>query len=271
MMTGTTLGDLLCPSQRPQRWEIDRLFMTAAAMGTLALVFAMLATRGQVKPLKRKQPPLRWLVRRYHPGLILLMGMATGFGVGLPQIFLRPYVVELGLSGIGIFFWAYTIIAFVTRISIRRVPEKFGIRPMVVVGLCSLAMAMVMFLIVRERWQLVIPALFTGIAHALLFPAIVAGGSTAFPTRFRGLGTTLMLSTIDIGNLIGNPAVGGILTLSALAGVPRYPVMFTIVASILLSLGLYYTFATRPGAPSSAKRRPARLRMHKKHPRPNAA
>jgi MFS family permease len=263
MILGTTLGDWLCPSQRPERWEIDRLFLTAAAFGTLALVFAMLATNGQAKPLKRRQPPLRWLVRRYHPGLILLMGVATGFGIGLPQIFLRPYVAELGLAGIGVFFWGYTTVAFVTRICIRRVPEKFGIRPMIIVGIGSLAVAMLLFLVVQERWQLIIPAFFTGIAHALLFPAIVAGGSTAFPTRFRGLGTTLMLSTIDVGNLIGNPLVGGILTVAQLAGAERYPVMFTTVSAILLSLATYYAFATRASSRPGSQKKP-RLRMHRK-------
>jgi MFS family permease len=267
MMAGTTLGDVLCHTPQPTRWEIDRLFLAAAFMGTISLLFAMLATHGTAKPLKRRQPPLIWLLRRYHPGIVLLMGIATGFGVSLPQTFLRPYTAQLGLAGMALFFWAYTIIAFITRICIRRMPEKAGIRPMILIGVGSLAAAMLCFLIVETRWQLIIPAFFTGVAHAMLFPAIVAGGSTAFPTRFRGLGTTLMLSMVDFGSLIGNPTVGGILHINEWLGLPRYTVMFVIVAGMLLSVGLLYAFVTRKEIkPAEAKalvrRRPRKRKRH---------
>lgn len=260
MMAGTTLGDLLCRSAKPTRGEIDRLFLVATVMGTLALLFAVMATHGTAKPLKRRSPPLLWLLGRYHPGIVLLMGIATGFGVSLPQTFLRPYTVQLGLSGMALFFWAYTIIAFITRICIRRMPEKAGIRPMIMIGIGSLATAMLCYLMVTARWQLLVPAFFTGIAHAMLFPAIVAAGSTAFPTRFRGLGTTLMLSMVDVGSLIGNPTVGGILELGEQLGLPRYPVMFVSVAGLMLTVGTIYAIVTRkeprPDANSLVRRRP---------------
>ncbi len=264
MMAGTTLGDFLCRTAQPTRWEIDRLFLVAALMGGFALLFAVLATHGTAKPLKRRQPPLGWLLRRYHPGIVLLMGIATGFGVSLPQTFLRPYTAQLGLAGMALFFWVYTIIAFITRICIRRMPEKAGIRPMILIGIGSLSTAMLCYLMVESRWQLVVPAFFTGVAHAMLFPAIVAGGSTAFPTRFRGLGTTLMLSMVDVGTLIGNPTVGGILELNAWLGVPRYPAMFVIVAGLMLAVGDCCTpIVTRGEAATEAtkslvRRRPRR-------------
>lgn len=266
MMAGTTLGDWLCRSAQPSRGEIDRLFLVATAMGTLALLFAVMATRGTSKPLKRRSPPLLYLLRRYHPGIVLLMGIATGFGVSLPQTFLRPYTVQLGLTGMSLFFWVYTIVAFVTRICIRRMPEKAGIRPMILIGIGSLGTAMLCYLMVSTRWQLLVPAFFTGVAHAMLFPAIVAAGSTAFPTRFRGLGTTLMLSMVDVGSLIGNPTVGSILELGERLGLPRYPVMFVAVACLLLGVGTLYAVVTRkepkPDANSLVRRRP------RKRPRP---
>ena len=223
-----------------------------------------MATHGTARPLKRRQPPLMWLLRRYHPGIVLLMGMATGFGVSLPQTFLRPYTAQLGLAGMALFFWVYTIVAFITRICIRRMPEKAGIRPMILIGIGSLATAMLCYLMVETRWQLLVPAFFTGVAHAMLFPAIVAAGSTAFPTRFRGLGTTLMLSMVDVGSLIGNPTVGGILELNAALGLPRYPVMFVVVAGLMLLVGGLYAVVTRgetaPEASKSLVRRRPRKR-----------
>ena len=39
---------------------------------------------------------------------------------------------------------------------------------------------------------LMLPGFFAGIAHAVLFPSVTAQGSSAFPNRYRGLGTTVM-------------------------------------------------------------------------------
>ncbi len=268
MMAGTTLGDFLCRTAEPTRLEINRLFLVAAFMGVLGLIVAARASRGTPKPIKRRHPPLLWLLWRYHPGIVLVMGIATGFGVSLPQTFLRPYTAQLGLTGMAIFFWAYTIVAFVTRICIRRMPEKAGIRPMILIGIGSLAIAMPCYLLVTQRWQLLGPAFFTGVAHAMLFPAIVAAGSTAFPTRFRGLGTTLMLSMVDIGSLIGNPTVGGILELNQWLGVPRYPVMFVVVALLMLVVGTLYTIVTW-NEPSPTVTKSLVRRRIRKRARPN--
>jgi MFS family permease len=173
------------------------------------------------------------------------MGVATGFGIGLPQVFLRPYVADLGFSGIAVFFWAYTILAFITRLCIRQVPEKFGVRPMISVGLVSLSISMLLYLVVRQPWQLVIPAVFTAIAHALLFPAIVAQGSTAFPVRFRGLGVATMLATVDVGNLVGGPIIGGMLRACRRLHLPDYPTMFVAVSLMLATAALVYIGSTR--------------------------
>lgn len=246
MMVGTTLGDWLCPDASAS--QIQSLFKVAAAMGALALLFALLATHGTAKPLKQRRPPLLWLLKRYHPGMVLVMGIVTGFGVGLPQTFLRPYTGQLGLADMAIFFWVYPVIAFITRLSIRRMPERSGIRPMILIGIGSLCTAMLCFMLVGAPWQLVVPACFIGVAHAMLFPAIVAAGSTSFPTRLRGLGTTLMLSMVDIGGLIGNPTVGAILQINDWLHVDphsKYPLMFVIVAALLSSVGLLYAIVTR--------------------------
>jgi MFS family permease len=274
MMAGTTLGDWLCRSHRPERWEIDRLFLVAAGMGLSALVFALLATRGQMRPVRRRQPPFWRLIRRYHPGIVLAMGVATGFGIGLPQVFLRPYVADLGFAGIAVFFWAYTILAFFTRLCIRQVPEKFGVRPMISVGLVSLSISMLLYLVVRQPWQLVIPAVFTAIAHALLFPAIVAQGSTAFPVRFRGLGVATMLATVDLGNLVGGPIVGGILRICRRLHVADYPTMFVAVSAMLATAGAVYIWQTRGQSrrdPQVRHRRRKRRRVALARVRPRVA
>lgn len=251
MMAGTALGDWLGGRGPLDRPHIDRLFLVAALLGCCSFVCACLATRGAVRPVKRHKPHLAWLVRRYHPGGILLMSLAMGFGLGLPGIFLRPYAKDLGIAGIAAFFWVYCPMAFITRLLSRRMPERAGIRAMLLWGQASLACGMLAFLLVNSWWHLALPAAFIGISHALLFPAVVAGGNARFPTRHRGLGTTLTLAMMDLGNLFGAPIVGGLLHYSGRAHLPRYPTMFLTVASLLaLATGVYLLVDRRAASAS---------------------
>ena len=93
-----------------------------------------------------------------------------------------------------------------------------------------------------------IPALAGGIAHGLLFPAVVGGGSGVFPKQFRGTGTTLMLAMFDIGSLIGQPSVGSIIEISKSCRLPPYATMFTSVAMVTLLAAAFYAISTRDKA-----------------------
>jgi len=243
---GTSLGDWLCPAGTPDRTSVDRLFIAASFLGLMALVFAFFATLGLPRRVRdsRPRPPLLWLLKKYHPGWLLLMGVAMGVGIGLPGVFLRPFAAELGITGIAPYFFVYAVSAFIARLSVRRMPERSGMRPMVLWGMASLVTSILLYLPVRTEWQLMPSAVVYGIAHAMLFPAIVAGGSGVFPSRHRGVGTTLMLATFDLGNLIGAPLVGGLLRGARLMNLPRYPAMFIAMAAILAAVTCAYAVLT---------------------------
>ncbi|HWC90399.1 MAG TPA: MFS transporter [Pirellulales bacterium] len=238
---GTSLGDQLLGSGMAHR----SMFALAGGIGAVALFFAWLATHADLPPVRRRRPPLVWLLKRYHPGPVLLMGMATGFGLGLPPIFLRPYAVELGIGQLGTFFYPYMLVAFVTRLAIRRLPMWIGIRGMMLLGLANLAIGILLFVPVREAWHLYVPAVFLGVAHACMFPAVVAGGSTAFPARYRGLGTAVMLAMFDVGNVIGPPAFGAVWQLAELCGWGPFQTAFFAAAGFLAATGAAFLWLSR--------------------------
>lgn len=245
MMIGTQLGDQLLNYTELDRRHIDRMFLCVSFIGLAAFVFSWLATRGVAVRMKRRQPPILWLIRRYHPGAVLWAGAATGFGLGLPTIFLTLYAKELHIPKLAVFFWIYVPTAFVTRMLIRRLPQRWGVRPMVLWGMSCLALGILSFILVKTEWQFVFPAVLIGIAHAFVFPAAVAAGSGAFPVRYRGLGTTLMLAMFDLGNLIGMPAVGEMLHWYRHFGVPHYPATFVTAAAMIFAIGAAYTWFSR--------------------------
>ncbi|MBX7169137.1 MAG: MFS transporter [Pirellulales bacterium] len=245
MMTGSLLGDRLFAGVQITEWHIQTMFLTAAGLGAVSMALAWASTRGQSNPPPRRQPPLGRVLQRFHPGPMLVMAAAMGFGLGIPPTFVRPFTADLGLGGIALFFWVYAPTAFITRLSIRRLPERIGSRATALWGQAAIVASMLAFLPVTANWQLVFPAVLIGIAHAMLFPAIVAGGSSEFPARFRGLGTTLMLAMFDLGNLVGSPMAGMELHLAERLGWQRYPSMFLFIAVLMAAAGLYYAWATR--------------------------
>jgi MFS family permease len=242
MILGSWAGDLLTgpllglDSARSLRL----LFLTAAGLGGLAFNFGILATRGAAPLAGRRMPPLLALVRRYHPGGLLVIAVAMGFGLSIPGLFVRPYFEQIGIPTIGLFFTLYAVVAFVARMSVRGLPARIGARPLALAGTLLTAVAMLSFLCIRDPWTMTIPALVIGVAHALLFPAVVADGACSFPVRYRGLGTTLILTLHDVGVLVAGPFAGGAIKLAERAGWPPYPAMFVAVAGVLVFAALLF-------------------------------
>jgi MFS family permease len=239
MMIGTHLGDLLCGST-PSHDGAMRMFLVAGLIGSAAIPFAWMATRGLRPPAPRRSLPITWLVTRYHPGMILVVGIVTGAALTLPATFLRTYAADLEIPRIGLFFTVAAITALCTRLVIRRLPERFGLAPLILLGLGAMVLAQLLFLTVRAEWQLIVPGLAHGVAQAILYPLITAAGSSTFPGRHRGLGTTVMLATLDVGQLVGAPAAGLILHGSEALGLASYPTLFTAMAAMLVLAAVSY-------------------------------
>ena len=134
--------------------------------------------------------------------------------------------------------------AFITRLNIRRFPTKYGIRAMLIVGGVSQVLSFLLLLPVTQEWGLVPPAIvLSGVAHAFLFPGVVARRRDRVPSRYRGIGTTLMLGTLDVGTFLGRPAAGGLLELCRRYELPAYPLTFLATAMLLASVSTYFVLA----------------------------
>ncbi|MEZ6070540.1 MAG: MFS transporter [Pirellulales bacterium] len=245
MITGPALGDLIFGPGPVEPQHIRWMFAVAAGLAGVSFVLAWFATLGQTVPPRRRRPPIAGVLRRYHPGAVLAVGIAMGFGIGLPGVFLRPFSAQLEISGMAWFFTVYALVAFAMRMAVRRLPERIGNRPMVLMGLGFLAAGMLAFLLVHNEWQLVFPAVAIATSHAMLFPSVVAEVNSAFPGRYRGLATTLILGMVDIGTLVGAPTIGAIVRIASLAGAPPYPSAFITAALLLAGIGVFYAVAGR--------------------------
>lgn len=241
---GPSVSDAIL-GDAPTAIDVNRMFLFAAAMASFSWVMAFGATRRRETPLAHQSPT--WsCIREHHPGTLLLVAAAMGLGLSLPGVFVRSYARDMELGGIGAYFLVYASVAFGVRVLTRRLSDRLGTRPVVLVGLGFLACGMCSYLIAVTPALLIVPAVLTAFAHALLFPAVVSGGNYSFPPQWRGLATTLTLTMFDIGNLLGQPLAGGAIHLADSWGLPGYSVMFLLVA-VLLSVanGIFYWFPPR--------------------------
>ncbi len=243
MLVGAQLGDALCTAPLA-RWQLDRLFIVAAGLCLVAMVFAAISTRQEPRPRLPSQPEssLR-VVWRYQPGTLLVVGMVSGAALGLPATFLPTFAAALGIPRIALFFTVSGFVAVAVRVFARRMPEKLGLNRLILVGLGAMALSQVLFLTVRQEWQFLIPAVAFGVAHAILYPTVVAAGGLAFPRDHRGLATTFNVAAFDAGQVLSAPAAGLLLHFSADVGLPPYPTLFVamglIVAAAMGVYGLY--------------------------------
>ncbi len=245
-IVGSVLGDIFLQGDAKH----ERMFVLAAMAAFISVVFGWFASDAPRRLGKRRRPPMAWLVRRYHPGPILLMGVVAGFGLSIPTIYLRPFAEDMGIEDISWFFLPYMLIALFARLTMRRLPSLVGVRPIVIIGAVTIAVGMLSFNLVSTGWQMLVPALFMGVAHAIMFPTVVAGGSTAFPSRYRGLGTTFMLAMFDLGNFLAFVSVGAMVVGAKQFGLPGYQTMFAIVAAMLAITSAVYVWMSRTMKPA---------------------
>jgi MFS family permease len=262
MMLGTHLGDLLLGSQEIQRHLVDRMFVVAGLIGLAAMPFAWIATRRAARPAAQDRTPILAVLRQYRPGFVLIIGVVSGAAFSLPQTFLRTYAAELDISRIGIFFTTVAATAVVTRVVTRQLPDRLGLSTMIFIGLGLMAVAQLLYLVVRTEWQLVLPGLPYGLGQAILYPMVAAVATGPFPLRYRGLGITLVLASFDVGQLIGAPSAGAIVHACESFGVSGYPTLFVTTAVVLvLAGGAYWRVLQRQARLQPAVPEPAILRF----------
>jgi MFS family permease len=249
---GSLLGDVLFGSVAVDRPQVELMFILAGLLGLIAIPFAWFATRKEVQLPQQPSPGLSLLglLRRHNPGVVLVVGVAMGAGLGLPSTFLRTYAAELGIPRIGLFFLVYALAALFVRVITRRWIERFGTRPIILLGMAILAASLMFFLPVHAEWHLILPAIGFGCSHAILFPAVVAVGSYSFPVRNRGLASVLILAMWDLGILVISPVAGGVLRYSKMIDLPPYPMMFLATSSLMVLVGIWYAVASRSVKPA---------------------
>jgi len=246
MMLGAHLGDAVCAGTQVSRQQTDTMFLLAALLTCSIIPLAWGATGGSRSVPRGRRLPMIPLLGRYQPGWVLLVGIVAGAALAEPTVFLRPYAAELHIPQIGLFFTVSALTAVLSRIALRGLDRRLGLHRMILGGLGLMVVAQVLFLTVHTAWQLAVPALAFGASQAILSPMVIAAGVVTFPPRYRGLGSTLILATFDVGQLAGAPLAGIVIQTSATLALPKYPAMFLSMAALLIGVAAVYAASLSP-------------------------
>jgi len=211
MIAGAQLGDLLFKTYSHGSWLFIALFAITFAMGAVHGLLAL--------SLAMEKPPARPTVKvradqlfvRYWPPMMSVVTLMMGLLFAITTVFLTRYATERGISGLRVFFSAYAITAFLMRLTARNWSKTAGRHRLIVIGLASQVAAVAALLPIYQSWHLLPSGICFGFGQALLFPCVISLGAGAFPEQYRGTGTTLTLSAIDLGTVVMAPVLGWVI------------------------------------------------------------
>ena len=209
-------------------------FTVAAVFALLSLVISQLlpetATPARVEheeePSGARGIPWR--------ALFFLLSTTFMFGAAVNSIFtfLAPFAYARGRSSVGSFFMSYALTAVAIRVLTGRVPDRLGLRRVLIPSLFLYALGTLLLPHVEHSLALVAVGMMCGTGHGYAFPILNVLTVQQVTPAQRGRAVSWFTAMFDLGNTLANPLLG------ALAKSAGYTVMFTVSGlGILLAAG----------------------------------
>lgn len=245
---GPFLGELVLSADRT-REEFETLFVGGVLMLILPVGLLLLLRPAASEPGRGSVRFAEFVrtSRRHWPGMIVVLQITFGLCVTVPFVFLTKFVDDTGLpagdlSRVSQFFMCYAGWGLTLRILLRRTPDRFGRRKVLLAGAVIMALGMFSFLVVDAAHAdlIVIPALLCGTGHSLMYHTCTSLFLDSFPPDVRGAGSGLSMVALDIGS------VGGAQLLGEVAFRFGYDRLFVIVALVTLVMATIYAISSIP-------------------------
>lgn len=213
-------------------WSFRAIFTLVISAMILYLILIQFCLRGTPRVAKTSiRPSMIRLTRQYWPGMVVFIAMAMGLTFTVSSLYLVRFNRHAGLGGIGTFWTTYAVCAFTFRLRTAALSRSVGRYRLISLGLAIQGLGIWALVLCTAWWHTMFSASLCGLGHAILFPSIVSLGSGAFPPKYRGSGTNLILGCLDIGAAFSAPLLGRIIDLPTFGGV-GYREMFMVAGTI---------------------------------------
>ena len=171
--------------------------------------------------------------------LMLNMFIAVGsFGIIIPII--PAYLKEIGQGGTaaGLIIAIFAFAQFLMSPIGGKWADKYGRRPLINIGLLTLAISMFVFYAADSIWLLYISRVIGGIGCAFLIPAIYAYVADITTMDQRAKGNSFISAAMSLGIVIG-PGIGGALAEYGL----KTPLLVSAIIGLLAFVVSHFTLA----------------------------
>lgn len=275
MMSGAALSELVFLVCGKGFWRFPVLFGLAALFGVVGLTAVAVIRRRdtplafEALPDRAPQPQNAETAPRTLPTLparrwsLLLLSLATGFAFTFLGVYLTRYlaVKQLG-GGYLYFFFAYCASAFLIGYATKDWGRMIGQYRVALLGAFAYVFGILFFLNSTAAWHLVFPAVFCGIARAMVGPALVGLAENADARTVKGSATNHVHLAYDLGFFLGASFLG---VTSVAFG---YETTIAIAAAVIAgSAGLFAWRERASGASQNLKRRKDDFRSRRRSDR----
>ena len=150
---------------------------------------------------------------KFQSAFILFVTMfivMVGFGIIFP---LMPFIsINMGASPfqIGLLMASYSLMQFIFSPIWGSLSDKYGRKPIILIGLSGFAITLFMFGLADKLWMLFAARIGGGILSSACLPTAMAYVADVTDEEHRGAGMGMMGAAMGLGIIVG-PAIGGLL------------------------------------------------------------
>ena len=141
---------------------------------------------------------------------LTLVVVMLGYGIVMP--ILPFYIEEMGAGGteLGLLVASYAAMRLVFGPIWGSWSDRFGRKPILMIGVLGYGITMVLFGLATQLWMLFAARIFSGILSSATSPTTMAYISDSTPPTERGRGMGILGAAVGAGTIFG-PGLGGLL------------------------------------------------------------
>ena len=185
--------------------------------------------------------------QRFLPLLFAVMFLVmVGFGIIIPV--LPFFAEEVGASPtqLGLLMAVYSLMQFIFAPMWGRLSDRYGRKPILLIGIFGLTISFFLFAISTELWMLFAARIIGGLLSSATMPTAMAYVADITTPENRGKGMGIIGAAVGLGFIFG-PAIGGIFSQTSL----NTP--FFIAGSLSLGTTLFVALFLKESLPKEKR------------------
>jgi predicted MFS family arabinose efflux permease len=213
------------------RWGFQALFLTATAFSVASLVITWWLEEPDEDVGEPTAHGFWRFARERNKWAVWATAFLFSVAMSSYVAFLEPYARSRGFERASVFFFCYSLAAVTLRVFGRSLPDRVGVRRMLVPALASLTAGLYWVASFGSLAGLGAAGLFCGMGHGYLFPILSGMAIEGTDHRARGAAMSFYTAVFDLGQMLGPPFFG------LVAEVAGFPALFLFaMAGVAASL-----------------------------------